>query len=294
MAGKKKKKTFGDVLTTLLMVVALGVFAFSGYTLYGFYQEYHKSSVEYDNLENDYASADDEEETEDFDSLEDDKKVKELQEKQSISGKEVVTVMENGKQITVPTMRNPINFEELKAKNEDIVGWLRVRAVGISYPVVQGEDNDFYLHRTFEKEDNFAGCIFVNCDNSGNFTDQNTIIYGHNMKDGSMFGKLKKFREEGVFEKSKYFWMFTPDLIYEYRIFSASVVDKTGITYQSFFTQEDFDTLMEHAFEKSEIDGSDVEVNMNDRIMTLSTCTGDDATRFVVMGKLVQIYASKK
>lgn len=294
MSGKKRKKTFGDVLSTLLMLVALGVFVFSAYTLYGFYQEYRKSSVEYDNLENDYASVGEEEETEDFDSLEDDKTVEEIQKKQTISGKEVVTVTENGKQITVPTMRNPIDFTELKQKNEDIVGWLRIRALGISYPVVQGEDNDFYLHRTFEKEDNFAGCIFVNCDNSGNFTDQNTIIYGHNMKDGSMFGKLKKFREEGVFDKSKYFWMFTPDLIYEYRIFSATVVDKTGITYQSFFTQEDFDTLMQHAFETSVIDGSDVDVNMNDRIMTLSTCTGDDATRFVVMGKLVQIYASKK
>ncbi len=294
MSGKKRKKTFGDVLSTLLMLVALGVFVFSAYTLYGFYQEYRKSSVEYDNLENDYASVDEADETEDFDALEDDKTVQDLQNKQNISGKEVVTVMENGKQITVPTMRNPIDFTELKQKNEDIVGWLRIRALGISYPVVQGENNDFYLHRTFEKEDNFAGCIFVNCDNSGNFTDQNTIIYGHNMKDGSMFGKLKKFREEGVFDKSKYFWMFTPDLIYEYRIFSATVVDKTGITYQSFFTQEDFDTLMQHAFETSVIDGSDVDVNMNDRIMTLSTCTGDDATRFVVMGKLVQIYASKK
>ena len=294
MSGKKRKKTFGDVLSTLLMLVALGVFVFSAYTLYGFYQEYRKSSVEYDNLENDYASVDEADETEDFDALEDDKTVQDLQNKQNISGKEVVTVMENGKQITVPTMRNPIDFTELKHKNEDIVGWLRIRALVISYPVVQGEDNDFYLHRTFEKEDNFAGCIFVNCDNSGNFTDQNTIIYGHNMKDGSMFGKLKKFREEGVFDKSKYFWMFTPDLIYEYRIFSATVVDKTGITYQSFFTQEDFDTLMQHAFETSVIDGSDVDVNMNDRIMTLSTCTGDDATRFVVMGKLVQIYASKK
>ena len=294
MSGKKRKKTFGDVLSTLLMLVALGVFVFSAYTLYGFYQEYRKSSVEYDNLENDYASVDEADETEDFDALEDDKTVQDLQNKQNISGKEVVTVMENGKQITVPTMRNPIDFTELKQKNEDIVGWLRIRALGISYPVVQGENNDFYLHRTFEKEDNFAGCIFVNCDNSGNFTDQNTIIYGHNMKDGSMFGKLKKFREEGVFDKSKYFWMFTPDLIYEYRIFSATVVDKTGITYQSFFTQEDFDTLMQHAFETSVIDGSEVDVNMNDRIMTLSTCTGDDATRFVVMGKLVQIYASKK
>ncbi|MFR3321064.1 MAG: sortase domain-bontaining protein [Lachnospiraceae bacterium] len=76
--------------------------------------------------------------------------------------------------------------------NSDIVGWLRIRALDISYPVVQGKDNDYYLHRTFEKTDNFAGCLFVNSYNMGDFTDQNTIIYGHNMKNGSMFGKLSR------------------------------------------------------------------------------------------------------
>lgn len=282
--NRKKKRTFGDIMSTLLMLIALVVFVFSAYTLYGFYQEYHKSSAEYDNLENSYAA----DEADDFDALEDDEAV------QNISGREVVTVVENGGQITVPVMNNPIDFDELISVNEDIVGWLRIRALDISYPVVQGEDNDYYLHRTFEKEENFAGCLFVNCDNSRNLTDQNTIIYGHNMKNGSMFGKLKNFREEGVFDKSKYFWMFTPNLIYEYRIFSAAVVDKTGITYQSFFSHDDFETLMNHVFENSVIDNSDVEVTENDRIMTLSTCTGDESTRFVVMGKLVQIFASKQ
>jgi sortase B len=275
---------------TLLMLAALAVFVFSGYTLYGFYQEYHKGTVEYDNLESSYAVSSDEDETEDLDALEDDDALLALQQ---LSGREIVTVEEDGKEISVPTMRNPIDFDELLKVNEDIVGWLRVRAIDISYPVVQAEDNDYYLHRTFEKEDNFAGCLFVNCDNSRDLTDQNTIIYGHNMKNGSMFGKLKLFREEGTFEKSKYFWMFTPDLIYQYRIFAAAVVNKTGLAYQSFYTDEAFDEWISFAFENSEIDNQGIEVTKDDRVMTLSTCTGDDSTRFVVMGKLVQIYASK-
>lgn len=315
MAKKqKRKKTFGDFLTTLLMLVALGVFIFSGYTLYGFYKEYKKGSDEYDNLESSYSLED---QTEDFDALEDDELLASLQSFQSIeeaedqsgdgavgssagdsaagkfAGHEMKTVTENGKEVTLPVMANPIDFTELKSVNEDIVGWLRIRALDISYPVVQGEDNDFYLHRTFEKTDNFAGCLFMNYLNRADLTDQNTIIYGHNMKNGSMFGKLKQFREEGTYDKSKFFWIFTPDFIYQYRIFAATVVNKTGLTYQVSFTDEQFDELMDYVFEHSEIDAGEVDVTKEDRIVTLSTCTGDDSTRFAVMGKLAQVYVSK-
>ena len=282
---KKRRTTFGDIMSTLLMLIALVVFIFSGYTLYGFYKEYQKGSNEYDNLESSYAS--DEGESEDLDALEDEAAL------QDISGREVANIIWDGKELTVPTMKNPIDFSELQQVNEDIAGWLRIRALDISYPVVQGEDNDYYLHRTFEKEDNFAGCLFVNCDNDRYFTDQNTIIYGHNMKNGSMFGKLKQFREEETYNKSKYFWMFTPDLIFQYRIFSAMVVNKTGLAYQTFYSDEDFDEWINKAFEGSEVENSGIQVTSDDHVVTLSTCTGDDSTRFVVMGKLVQIYASK-
>ena len=282
---KKRRTTFGDIMSTLLMLIALVVFIFSGYTLYGFYKEYQKGSNEYDNLESSYAS--DEGESEDLDSLEDEAAL------QDISGREVANIIWDGKELTVPTMKNPIDFSELQQVNEDIAGWLRIRALDISYPVVQGEDNDYYLHRTFEKEDNFAGCLFVNCDNDRDFTDQNTIIYGHNMKNGSMFGKLKQFREEETYNKSKYFWMFTPDLIFQYRIFSAMVVNKTGLAYQTFYSDEDFNEWINKAFEGSEVENSGIQVTSDDHVVTLSTCTGDDSTRFVVMGKLVQIYASK-
>lgn len=283
---RKRTKTLGDVIRLIVMLAALAVFLYSGYTLYGFYKEYKKSSDEYDNLENSYA-ADQEQESENIDNLEDDDAL------QSISGQEVRKVLEDGEEKTLPVLKNPIDFTQLLSVNSDIVGWLRIRALDISYPVVQGKDNDYYLHRTFEKTDNFAGCLFVNSYNMGDFTDQNTIIYGHNMKNGSMFGKLKNFNDPEVFKKSRYFWIFTPDFIYQYRIFSASVVDKTGLTYQISFTDDEFDQFISRAYSNSVVDNQDVTVTKEDRIVTLSTCTGDDSTRFVVMGKLAQIYAAR-
>ena len=283
---RKRTKTLGDVIRLIVMLAALAVFLYSGYTLYGFYKEYKKSSDEYDNLENSYA-ADQEQESENIDNLEDDDAL------QSISGQEVRTVFEDGEEKTLPVLKNPIDFTQLLSVNSDIVGWLRIRSLDISYPVVQGKDNDYYLHRTFEKTDNFAGCLFVNSYNMGDFTDQNTIIYGHNMKNGSMFGKLKNFSDPEVFKKSRYFWIFTPDFIYQYRIFSASVVDKTGLTYQISFTDDEFDQFISRAYSNSVVDNQDVTVTKEDRIVTLSTCTGDDSTRFVVMGKLAQIYAAR-
>ncbi len=279
---KRRRRTLGDILITILMLAALGVFLFAGYKLYGYYMEYKAGTDEYNSLNDSYTD-----DSEDYDSLEDD------DEAQRVSGREVRTVIWDGKEMTVPVMTNPIDFEGLQAQNDELAAWLKVRALDISYPVMQAEDNDYYLHRTFEKEYNFAGCIFLNCDNSPDFTDKNTIIYGHNMKNGSMFGKISQFQDEEVFNKSKYFWIYTKDLIFQYRIFSVSVVENSGLTYQTFFTTEDFQELIDYAYGHSEVDTSGVEVTADDRIVTLSTCTGDDATRRVVFGKLAQIYASR-
>lgn len=285
------------------MLIALCVFLFSAYTLYGYYKEYKKSADEYDNLENSYAVSQEQEEAlentdtdkellKDIDSLEDDKALEELDQKMEEDTVETDAAVENGAEVKLPLLRNPIDFVSLKEVNEDIVGWLKISALDISYPVVQGEDNDYYLHRTFEGVENFAGCIFMNCDNAADFTDQNTIVYGHNMKDGSMFGKLRKFGEEEIFNKSKYFWMFTPDKIYQYRIFSAAIVNKTGLTYQVVFEDDEFDKWINAAYSNSVVENKDVEFKRDDRVMTLSTCTGNDATRFVVLGKLAQVYAT--
>ncbi len=287
---KKKKSRAGDVISILVMAAAFCVFIYAGYMLYGYYKEYQKVDEEYLNLATSYAA--DETETEDLDALEE--AFENDSAAQVIDGREVQTVELEGEEVSLPVMANPIDFESLKEVNSDIVGWLKIRALDLSYPVVQGEDNDYYLHRSFEQEDLFAGCLFMHYENKSDYTDQNTIIYGHNMKNGSMFGTLKKFRDEEVYETSKYFWIYTEDIIYQYRIFSARVVDKVGQTYQIVFSTDEFEEFLTTAVEESEVDNSTVSVTTEDKVVTLSTCTGDSATRFVVQGKLVQMYASLK
>lgn len=98
---------------------------------------------------------------------------------------------------------------------------LYIGALDLSYPVVQGEDNQYYLHHTYEKTENFAGTLFADKKNAPDFSDPNTIIYGHNMKNGTMFGSLKKFKDQAVYNAEPYIWLLTPDVNYQYEIFSA-------------------------------------------------------------------------
>ncbi len=268
---KKKRSRAGNVLSIILMIVAFCVFAGAAYILYGFYRNYKEVDDYYDSLEK-Y----DDDETED----EDDSRMKE--------------VVWNGETLMLPVMKNPIDCASLKEINEDFVGWLKIKALDLSYPVVQGEDNDFYLHNSFEKEYLFSGCLFVNCDNKNDFSDKNTIIYGHNMRSGAMFGCLKQFLDEEVYNRSKFFWIYTEDIIFKYRILSVREVPNDSEVYQySFATKKDFRNFLERAVEDSEVDNSDVSVTTDDRIVTLSTCSTYSTHKFVVQGVLEKMYASE-
>ena len=201
-----------------------------------------------------------------------------------------VDTEENREKKQLPLMRNPIDFDELNEINPEVIGWIRIGALDRSYPVAQAKDNDFYLHRTFEKKDNFAGCIFLNCDNSRFFSDQNSIVYGHNMKNGSMFGTLKNFRDQKTYDKNPYFWIFTPKFIYQYQIFSCATVSKIGDPYRTRFLTNDYEEFLKTCVEKSEVDTHGLTPTVKDRIVTLSTCTGNESTRFIVQGMLRKIY----
>jgi len=296
----KKKSAAGTFLLTLLLVVAVGVFAFSGYKLLGFYKDYKAGSDEYKELNKDFASEEKEKTSEktpqtngpstltDVTQLENPDTLPKL-----IENAVHETATENQETKSLPTLVNPVDFTQLQAINPDVIGWIRVGAVNVSYPVARAQDNDYYLHRTFRKVDNFAGCIFENCDNSPYFTDQNTIIYGHNMKNGTMFGQLRKFSEQETLDKNPYFWIFTPNFIYQYRIFSSSIVGTTGDPYSIRFTVEDYQKFINDAFARSEINCGNVSVTPSDRVVTLSTCTGDSSTRRILQGVLEQIYIAK-
>ena len=259
---EKKKRTAGDILRTVILIVALGVFCYSGYQLLSIYLVYKEGTDEYSELEEKFAEVDTEPAIEEVDGE--------------------------------PVMKSPVDFQGLQKMNSDIIGWLKVEALEISYPLTQGEDNDFYLHNTFEKTPNIAGCIFLDCENKKDFSDRNSVIYGHNMRNLSMFGKLKQFREEGVFEKSPYFWIYTPDKIYKYEIFACHEVGYTSKTYQlTFEDDQDFMDYIKEAFENSVVQ-TKASVSTEDLVVTLSTCTGNESTRFIVQGKRIETYTTMK
>ena len=300
---RAKRSGFGTFLLTLLLVVAVGVFAYSGYKLIGYYLAYKAGSDEYSELKDDFLDVEKPTEKPAQKSTEDPNQKKILTDITLLEDPKTLpkrledalyeTTVENEESKSLPLLKNPVDFTQLQAINPEVIGWIRVGAINVSYPVAQAKDNDFYLHRTFRKVDNFAGCIFENCDNSPYFTDQNTVIYGHNMKNGSMFGQLRLFTKQETLDKNPYFWMFTPNFIFQYRIISCAVVGITGDPYTTRFTEEDFQKFIDDTLSRSEIDCGDVTVTTSDRLMTLSTCTGDSSTRRILQGVLEQVYIAK-
>ena len=125
-----------------------------------------------------------------------------------------------------------IDFDALKEINPDIVAWIRIPEV-LDYPVVQGEDNSYYLSHTFRGENNIAGSIFLDYRNSSDFTDGRSIIYGHNMKDGSMFHILRIFQEVDFYQKNKEILLYLPDgSVQRYKIVACEEVRATGEVYE--------------------------------------------------------------
>lgn len=181
-----------------------------------------------------------------------------------------------------------VDFDELMKINDDTVGWIRFykEPSQINYPVVQGADNDLYLHKTFSANENTLGAIFVDAAASSDFTDKNTIIYGHRMKDGSMFRKLEEYKDKDFWKENPYFYIYTPDgKEITYKIYSVGQVLDTSDTYlTSFAGEEDYQKFLDMTMKEADYD-TGVKVTTDDTIVTLSTCTAaSDENRFVVRG----------
>ncbi|MCC8044264.1 MAG: class B sortase [Clostridiales bacterium] len=183
--------------------------------------------------------------------------------------------------------RITVDWDSLADTYEDCIAWIHIPAVEISYPVMQSEDNDYYLHRAPDDSYLYAGSIFMDYQNHADLEDYNTVIYGHNMRDGSMFAKLKKFRDSETMVLCPYIWIYTPDGDFLYRIFSVHSVDAVGDAYTISF--EDYGSYAEWFDEMTGESEIDTEVTSSgiDRVVTLSTCNGNSATRLVVQGVLV-------
>ncbi len=170
----------------------------------------------------------------------------------------------------------------------DVVGWIYFEDGHISYPIVHSEDNEEYRTIDYDKNASRYGAIFLDYRSSGDFTDANSIVYGHNMKDGSMFGTLRAYRQDPTYYNDhQYFQIITPDKTYRYLIFEYMDVPENYVLYD--YVAEaalSFVADAEPIRIKSYMD-SDIVVNKDSKVVTLSTCTRKDDLQFVVLGVLV-------
>ena len=183
-----------------------------------------------------------------------------------------------------------ISLAALREVNPDVTGWIRIPETKVDYPILQGEDNDFYLNHTWEKEPNSLGSIFLEHQSSPDLTDYNTIIYGHNMKNGAMFGDLDLFSLQRFWEEHPYVYILTDDGVYRYEIFAFCQAEVESLTYglnpRRTDTKEKFLNL---SLETAWYD-TGIKPPVTDRILTLSTCSGGGYThRFVVQARLPMV-----
>lgn len=181
------------------------------------------------------------------------------------------------------------DLDALRKVNEDVLGWIQIPGSKIDYPILQGEDNEYYLKHTWKGHRNLVGSVFLECKNSPDFTDWNTIIYAHNMSDGSMFAGLHRFKQQKYWETHPYVYIVTDAGVLRYEIFSsynAKVGSKTyGLSFRQMETREEFIAM---ALEKSQID-TGIVPELTDQIITLSTCSGGEETRRVVHARMPMV-----
>ena len=185
-----------------------------------------------------------------------------------------------------------LDLAALQQTNPQVLGWICIPGTQLSYPYLQGEDNQYYLSHTWENKRNAAGSVFLECKVSLDFSDFNTIVYGHNMKHGSIFGSLRQYRKQSHFEEHPSFYIADAAGIRRYDIFAAMEAEVVGPTYRlKVRTPELKQTVLDYSLAHSVIQ-TGVIPGVQDTIVTLSTCTGNGYdTRWVVQGVLAQTYA---
>lgn len=204
-----------------------------------------------------------------------------------------------------------VDFEKIRAVNSDVVGWIYIPNTDISFPLLHGEDNNQYLYHSYEKEWIAAGSIFLDYRCNADFADRNTVIYGHNMHNGSMFGSLKKYKDEEYKDEHRDIYIMKADgewnryeavAYYQATVEGPTYVlplreaengskesDKAGKIQTSSSTAEDFNTLID-TIKSSSVYETEADIDEADKLITLSTCTQDSRNdvRMILAAKLIE------
>lgn len=252
MVVKQPKKTssFRKYLFLAIIVIAAGVFIFSSIKLITIFSGYKKGTDTYKKIED-------------------------------LSGRTKEPVTEGSEEIPETIF---FDVPALKEMNSDTQGYLFAKDV-LSYPVVQCDNNSFYLDHLFDGSYNSCGCLFIDCNTPEAFEAQNCIIYGHDMKDGSMFAALHYYANADYYNEHKEFHVFTGEHHYVYKVLSAFVTNLDGIVYRtSFGSDEDFVDFLYTVAGACPYETDYGELTANRKVITMSTCVGnDDDHRFVVV-----------
>ena len=272
-------------LEKVIIVIASLAALTAAFMIFKTARDYKAASDEYDSLRQ-YAS----EEVSTTDTAEKVSDIKPIELEEAEERKELKS---NENREDFPEME--VDFKALREKNPDTVGWLYVGSCGISYPILQGEDNDYYMNHTFEGTVNSSGAIIMDYRDDKYLKDWNTFIYGHNMKNGSMFGSLKKLlNDETLYNSDPYIYVYLPGYIYRYKIFSYYKDKPDSKMYWTADTLQEYRQYIRDALSLSVRDLG-VETSEENNMVTLVTCSGSGAgkMRFFVHGEFIDRYKIK-
>ena len=183
-----------------------------------------------------------------------------------------------------------LDLDPLRDENPDVIDWIVIPDTQVSYPLVQGTDNQYYLNHTWKGVRRAVGAIFLECRNSRDFSDFNTIVYGHRMSDSSMFHTLLSYDRQEFWQAHPAVYIAGDGVCRRYEIFAAYEASVTGGTYcLEFAGEEERQAFLDDCLERSVID-TGIVPGPDSHILTLSTCTdaGSRAVRWVVHGVLAE------
>ena len=255
----EKTKKRSDIIRRIILVISVGVFIFAAYNLINIFLAYHKADVIYDNIQQDV--------------LDEDSHTK-------------VVIGEDEQEVEIPFT---YNHQALLNINSQGIGYIYIPSIDCRLPMIQGDDNDYYLTHTFNKEYSANGCLFEDYRINGGLSSSQIIIYGHNMRNGAMFGKLKNYQDYSFWNNSgnDVLYIYTGNVIKEYKIFSCYISEAISDTYT--FNFPTLESMRDYAvnMKAKSMNDTGVDVSTATQVITLSTCTNDGEQRFIVHGMYV-------
>lgn len=266
--GSNNMRVLTNILRFLFCIFLLLLLSFSVYKLIDGEMNYYLSKKAYDTLTDNYVT------------------------KKSSTKDNIDEDADNSIVLDPEVSPIDVDFDELRKKCSNIQGWLYSPDTKINYPVVRCDNNDWYLTHLYDDTVSSSGTLFIDCENHSGFTDDNTVIYGHHMNNGSMFASIVNYATQSYYEDHPVLYLNTPSLNYRLEVISGYVTNSENeLTYLYNFKNEN--TRKEFiAFSKSSSKiSTNVDIKAKDKFVTLSTCTYEyDNARFVVIAKMVPIH----